>query len=105
VKQARYQPRDHLGALVSGSPDKKRRNRLLLMLQAHIDDSGWDGVSPVFVLAGYVAKKEQWDSFSDQWRATLDLDPLLRPSFKMKRCLSAPIARKSVLWMVRKTAR
>lgn len=43
------------------------------MLQAYIDDSGWDGQSPVFVLAGYLAKKEQWDLFSDEWQAVLDL--------------------------------
>ncbi len=42
------------------------------MLQACIDDSGWDGTSPVFVLAGYVAKAEAWDAFADEWRALLD---------------------------------
>lgn len=43
------------------------------MLQTAIDDSGWDGVSPVFVLAGYVSTKEKWKSFSDEWQAILDL--------------------------------
>ncbi|MBR1142234.1 DUF3800 domain-containing protein [Bradyrhizobium sp. AUGA SZCCT0431] len=42
------------------------------MLQAFIDDSGWDGQSPVFVLAGYVAKTEQWDAFSAEWQKALD---------------------------------
>jgi hypothetical protein len=42
------------------------------LLQAFIDDSGWDGQSPVFVLAGYVAKTEQWEAFSTEWQAALD---------------------------------
>ena len=42
------------------------------MLQAFIDDSGWDGQSPVFVLAGYVAKAEQWEAFSTDWQLALD---------------------------------
>lgn len=42
------------------------------MLQGFIDDSGWDGQSPVFVLAGYVAKAEQWEAFSDEWQKVLD---------------------------------
>ncbi|WNV10924.1 DUF3800 domain-containing protein [Tardiphaga sp. 709] len=42
------------------------------MLQAFIDDSGWDGNSPVFVLAGYVAKAEQWAAFSKEWQVILD---------------------------------
>jgi hypothetical protein len=42
------------------------------MLQAYIDDSGWDGQSPVFVLAGYVAKQEQWEAFALEWQKALD---------------------------------
>src|SRR5437867_682301 len=71
IKRAGYSSRDLLGALVSGLPSRKRNSRLFLMLQAHIDDSGWDGMSPVFVLAGYLAKKEQWDAFSDEWNSVL----------------------------------
>jgi hypothetical protein len=44
------------------------------MLQAYIDDSGWDGKSPVFVLAGYIANAEQWERFSDDWQTVLDLN-------------------------------
>jgi hypothetical protein len=29
------------------------------------DDSGWDDVSPVFVLAGYLASEGKWKEFSD----------------------------------------
>jgi hypothetical protein len=41
------------------------------MLQAYIDDSGNDGKSPVFVLAGYVSTTEKWETFSDEWDAVL----------------------------------
>jgi hypothetical protein len=54
------------------------------MFQAFIDDSGWDGKSPVFVLAGYVASEKQWESFASDWQAVLDLQqPKKLLSFKM----------------------
>jgi len=42
------------------------------MLQAFIDDSGNDGKSPVFVLAGFIASSEQWEVFSDEWDKVLN---------------------------------
>jgi len=42
------------------------------VIQGFIDDSGGDGRSPVFVLAGYVAKAEQWEAFTDEWQKVLD---------------------------------
>lgn len=54
------------------------------MLTAYIDDSGWDGKSPVFVLAGYVSSTEKWSAFSDEWRAVLNLPhPTTLPYLKM----------------------
>jgi hypothetical protein len=44
------------------------------MLHAHIDGSGSTGDSPVFVLAGYVASVAQWEAFSNDWQAALDLE-------------------------------
>jgi hypothetical protein len=41
------------------------------MLQAFIDDSGNDGKSPVFILAGYIASAENWERFSNEWEKTL----------------------------------
>ncbi len=73
-KQARYSTRDHLRALVSGLPDKRRRSRRLMMLQGFIDDSGNDGKSPVFVLAGFMSSVERWEAFSDEW------DRVLKPA-------------------------
>jgi hypothetical protein len=43
------------------------------MLQAFIDDSGWDGRSPVFVLAGHIAPKTRWKAFSNAWQEVLDI--------------------------------
>jgi hypothetical protein len=37
------------------------------MLEAFFDGSGWDGKSPAYVLAGYLAKKERWADFSNEW--------------------------------------
>ncbi|WP_298261141.1 DUF3800 domain-containing protein [Bradyrhizobium sp.] len=57
----------------------------LIMLQAHIDDSGWDGKSPVFVLAGYVSTTERWQTFSEEWQHVLSQEkPRALATFKMK---------------------
>jgi hypothetical protein len=63
-----------------------------VVLQGFIDDSGSDGTQPpdrtgaprgnIFVLAGFLATAEQWESFSDRWEALCDLDPKT-PDFKM----------------------
>jgi hypothetical protein len=71
-------------ALVSGLAEPWRSRRLMVMFQAFIDDSGWDGRSPVFVLAGYVATENQWEAFSDEWQTILDLEePKKLGPFKM----------------------
>ena len=45
------------------------------MLQIWFDDSGKDGKSPVFVLAGYLATVEDWCGFADDWKALLHQGP------------------------------
>lgn len=72
----------YVRARVSGLPAEARRNRLLLMLQAYFDGSGSSGDSPVYVLAGYLARAEDWEKFSDEWQAILDQEPRLA-YFKM----------------------
>lgn len=58
------------------------------MLQAYIDDSGWDGKSPVFVLAGYVSTPDRWQTFSDELQAVLaQQEPRSLPVFKMKNAI------------------
>jgi Protein of unknown function (DUF3800) len=44
------------------------------MLQSFVDNSGWDGQSPAFVMAGYVASEKQWEGFSQDWQGVLDLE-------------------------------
>jgi hypothetical protein len=73
----------HVWAIVSGLADEQRRKRLLLVLQAFIDDSG-NGQPPVLVLAGFVARAESWATFADKWRAALGG----LAYFKMKECAS-----------------
>jgi hypothetical protein len=52
------------------------------MLRAYIDDSGNDGESPAFVLAGYISTAEHWTLFSDEWQQALDMSPKI-DAFKM----------------------
>lgn len=44
------------------------------MYGAFIDDSGSHTQSPLMILAALVARKKQWDNFSDEWQAGLDAD-------------------------------
>jgi len=64
-------PSQRIWALVSGLPEPKRRKRVMLMLQAYIDDSA-KGSPDLFVLAGYVSTAERWAAFSDEWQRLLD---------------------------------
>jgi Protein of unknown function (DUF3800) len=50
------------------------RCRLLLNLKAYIDESGKSD-PPVFVMAGFIARAEQWAAFNDEWREILDMPP------------------------------
>ena len=64
---------DRVWAEVSGFGPSKARGRLLMNLQAVIDDSyDPDGV---FVLAGYIASGEAWSEFSREWEELLPLVP------------------------------
>lgn len=53
-----------------------------MALQFYIDDSGKND-PPIFVLAGFVAHKEAWVKFSNEWKAALARAPSL-DHFKMK---------------------
>lgn len=60
---------------LAGIPEPLRQRRLLLTIQAYIDDSGMLGTDPVFVLAGYIAKAERWAEFSTAWKKHLCESP------------------------------
>jgi hypothetical protein len=68
-----------------GRPANSRTERLILVLEAFVDDSGNNADSPVFVLAGFVARAETWIAFEKEWKATLEKPPAVA-YFKMKEC-------------------
>jgi hypothetical protein len=78
----RERANSYIWALVSGFSEPMRSNRLLLMLQAYIDDSRSDD-PPVFALGGFIAPAEKWASFSDEWQQFLDMPPAIK-YFKMR---------------------
>jgi hypothetical protein len=55
-----------------------RLRRLLLPIQAYIDDSGVRGTDPVFVLTGYIDRADKWAEFSDAWKTCLAQLPSVR---------------------------
>lgn|GEM_PF-1466768 len=63
---------------LSGLPEQARRRRVLLTIQAYIDDSGVKGTDPVFVLAGFIGRAEKWASFSDDWKRHLEEKPSIK---------------------------
>ncbi len=71
------QPRPHqaLWGLVSGYPDRVRRERLLGMFQVYADDSK---EPPVFVMGGLISTLDRWLSFSDEWQRALDINPRIK---------------------------
>lgn len=60
---------DRIWAEVAGLPSRKRKDRLLAMFQAYVDESEKDGL---FVMAGYISTAERWAAFSDEWQRLLD---------------------------------
>jgi hypothetical protein len=74
-------------ALVSGLPGGKRERWVMGPFQAFIDDSGSDPKSAIFVMAGFIARAEQWAAFSNEWQEALDKPPKL-DYFKMTEAAS-----------------
>jgi hypothetical protein len=62
-------------ALVSGLPRGEREERLFMVLQAYIDDTGNSPNEYAFILSGFVAPSEVWAKFCDEWQALLDRWP------------------------------
>jgi Protein of unknown function (DUF3800) len=79
--------RDQLWAVLSDySPKTRARRKVVVLLQAAVDDSG-KGEPPAFILAGFVLRVEEWVAFSDAWQAILDKPPKIA-YFKMKEAAS-----------------
>ena len=79
--------------LFSGTLKPKRGRRLLMAMQAFIDDSQTDG--QVLVLAGYLASFERWEAFSVEWQQLLKGSPRWE-RFKMAEVATIP--RNSARW-------
>jgi hypothetical protein len=48
-----------------------------MMLQAALDDSGKDGISPAFVLAGYLGSAKELADLARDWHTLLSREPRL----------------------------
>jgi hypothetical protein len=75
-------PGEYIRAIVCGWPKEVRERRLLVMLQGYADDSGSDGTRAPYILAGFILPAGKWESFSDDWDATLRRPPAIK-YFKM----------------------
>ena len=63
---------DILRSRVCHLPFIRRSKKSFVMLRAFFDDSGLDGKSPVFVMAGFFAPVSEWERFSDCWTEILE---------------------------------
>jgi Protein of unknown function (DUF3800) len=82
---------DRVWAQVSGLAPSVADKRLLMVLQAFIDDSATTG--GVFVLAGHIASAEVWAQFAKEWDHMLPystLDKYGKYHFKMSEMTTNP---------------
>lgn len=62
---------DHIRALVCGYSSRDRAGKLLVMLQAFVDDSTSPLGGKRLFLAAYANTADNWAAFSDEWEAAL----------------------------------
>jgi hypothetical protein len=62
-------------SIVSGIPARERHSWVLVMWEAYVDESGFDGKSPAYVLAASVAPVAHWLGFADDWDKALRMRP------------------------------
>src|SRR5882672_3149158 len=65
----------YIDALVSGYPREARAAKVLVMLQAFIDDSASEQGDRNLFLAGYIQRAPVWTAFSDDWQLVLASHP------------------------------
>lgn len=66
---------ERIWALTSGYPRRLRANKVLVFLQAFIDDSVAEKGDGRLFMAGYINTTENWGRFSDDWDKVLSRDP------------------------------
>lgn len=55
-----------------GLPSSRRYSRALLMFRFFVDDSGKEpDSSPAFILAGWMARVDDWEHLSDAWEISI----------------------------------
>jgi len=60
---------------LTGLPEDRRREALVMPIQIFVDESGGEGSTKYFVMAGLVARAEAWLEFSDAWKAAMHSAP------------------------------
>jgi hypothetical protein len=60
---------------LSGLPTAKRKRRLILVIQAFLDESGTKGTHTFFTFAGFIGRAEVWAGFSQEWSTWLKASP------------------------------
>lgn len=80
---SRQSTHDFLAHLVCGLRLERRKHRLFAMLRAFIDDSDSEPNAHVFTLAGFVASRDSWDKFTEEWDKALAGPPRPLKYFKM----------------------
>ena len=82
---------DRVWAQVCGLAPSATGARLLMVVQAYIDDS--QSTNGTFVLAGYIASAERWAAFAKEWESALPFGTLNKYSkyhFKMSEMALLP---------------
>ena len=72
-----HRPADPIWALASGYSSEIRAAKLLVMLQAYVDDSASDQGDQRLFLAGYINTADRWIRFSDAWAEELKQPPAI----------------------------
>jgi len=68
-------PSERIRDLVCGYPSSLLSQKLLVMFEAYVDDSGSDLGDKQFFLCAYVNSASEWAKFSDDWQGALDAHP------------------------------
>lgn len=74
-------------SFLSGLPRGTRERRVIVLVQAYVDESGGPGQGSVFVFSAMVGSALIWSRFSDQWNEVLDEAPSIQ-YFKMREAVS-----------------
>lgn len=61
----------------TGVPEPLRSQRLVMMLQALIDESQSYGALRLFVMGGYISTVEKWAALTEEWRDALRASPTI----------------------------